>query len=212
MSEIFMTNRWRLNPVIPTRILLHEFPNDEHSSVVIKCKTKELTGHAAIDSCEGCSVVSHDICNIVSNSSSKLLNTNKNLIDTSGNNVDGNGIVQLPGKIMGTTVVKSVAFCVVNPNYSCILLGRSSMKLYWNVTTGDFEAKYYGINGIHVARARVSPNLNGSFYITLLNVSNQDIEIPNRKLMGYVHPAGEVVAEISMEKTARVPSNCQRLL
>ena len=59
------------------------------------------------------------------------------------------------------------------------------------LTTGDFDAKYYGINGIHVARAQVSPNLNGTFYITLLNVSNQDTTISNRKLIGFVHPTGK---------------------
>ena len=61
---------------------------------------------------------------------------------------------------------------------------------------GDFEAKLFGIDNIHVTRARVSPNLDGVFYITMLNVSNQDIEISSRKLIGYVHPTGEILAEI----------------
>ena len=33
----------------------------------------------------------------------------------------------------------------------------------------------------------------------MLNVSNQDLEISSRKLIGYVHPTGEVIAEIKMD-------------
>ena len=64
---------------------------------------------------------------------------------------------------------------------------------------GDFEAKHFGIDNIHVTRAHVSPNIDGIFYITMLNVSHQDIEISPRKLIGYVHPTGEVIAEIKTD-------------
>ena len=66
-------------------------------------------------------VISYHICNRLSNLKSKLLNTNKNLIDASDNKMVVIGIVQLPVKIMGTKVVKSIEFCVVNSNYSYLI-------------------------------------------------------------------------------------------
>ena len=73
---------------------------------------------------------------------------------------------------------------------------------------GDFEAKYFGIDNIHLTWARVSLNLDGVFYITMLNVSNQDIEISSRKLIGNVHPTGEVIAEIKTDNDIYIFQFC----
>ena len=61
---------------------------------------------------------------------------------------------------------------------------------------GDFEPKYIGINHIHISRARVTPNIDRQFYVTVLNVANHDVVIDSRTKIGTLHPSSDVIAKI----------------
>ena len=62
--------------------------------------------------------------------------------------------------------------------------------------SGDFEPTYIGINHIHISRARLTPNIDRQFYVTVLNVSNHDVVINSRTKIGTLHPSSDVIAKI----------------
>ena len=214
----------------------------------MKCVIKKLITNAIVDSGAHCSIISSDILSKVSED---ILQTEKVLLDASGNYMNVIGKVILPIKVNGIKV-KLVEFYVVDSKRSCLLLGRNFMKTFGSVTfdfrnsrvklgevwcdevkrnkkevvrltqktiiparcekvvhvncnknmgliSGDFESKILGIDKLYVSRVRVTPNVDGIFYITLLNVSNQDITINARKIIGNVFPLGDVIATIDTE-------------
>ena len=64
--------------------------------------------------------------------------------------------------------------------------------------TGDFTPKHaLCVKGVYASRARVIPNVDGVFQISLLNVSETDVVLKSRKLLGALHPAGNLVCELS---------------
>ena len=75
--------------------------------------------------------------------------------------------------------------------------------------SGDFEPKYIGINHIHISRARVTPNINRQFYVTVLNVANHDVVVDSRTKIGTLHPSSDVIAKIDLD-VAKVDRNCNR--
>ena len=60
--------------------------------------------------------------------------------------------------------------------------------------TGDFAPKNaLCVKGVYASRARVIPNVDGVFQISLLNVSETDVVLKSRKSLGALHPAGNLV-------------------
>ena len=79
---------------------------------------------------------------------------------------------------------------------------RCKENLAW--LTGDFAPRNaQGIKGVYISRARVIPNAKGVFQVSLLNVSETDVVLKSRRVMGEIHPAGNVVCSVD-DKTAEV--------
>ena len=61
----------------------------------------------------------------------------------------------------------------------------------------DFEPKRLaGFGGVVVSKARVVPNVNGMFQITILNSTQTDVILNNRHIVGSLSTANEIVARI----------------
>ena len=59
---------------------------------------------------------------------------------------------------------------------------------------GDFEpTPIDGITGTYGTYARVIPNAEGVFKIAIVNVNSDDVELPSRKTIGFLNPAGSDV-------------------
>ena len=77
---------------------------------------------------------------------------------------------------------------------------RCKENLAW--LTGDFAPRNaQGIKGVYISRARVIPNAKGVFQVSLLNVSETDVVLKSRRVMGEIHPAGNIVCSVD-DKTA----------
>ena len=53
-----------------------------------------------------------------------------------------------------------------------------------------------GVAGVFVSRARVIPNVNGVFQISVLNVTEADVTLNCRKLMGHIFQPDELICDI----------------
>ena len=63
----------------------------------------------------------------------------------------------------------------------------------------DFQPKkLVGVDGIVVSKARVIPNMKGNFYVTVLNSAEHDVVLDNRRVVGCVTEADEVVASVNV--------------
>ena len=96
----------------------------------MKCSIKNLITNAIVDSGAYCSIISNDVLSKVGE---EILQTDKSLLDASGNYMNVRGKVTLPIKVNGIKV-KLVEFYVVDSKRSCILLGRNFMKTFGSVT------------------------------------------------------------------------------
>ena len=68
---------------------------------------------------------------------------------------------------------------------------------YCSLLEMDFQPKkLIGVDGVVVSKARVIPNMNGNFCVTVLNSTEHDIVLDNRRVVGCVTEADEVVAQI----------------
>ena len=63
----------------------------------------------------------------------------------------------------------------------------------------DFVPKLRGVRGVFVSKARVSPNLNGCFQVTVMNVTESDVKLHNRLVIGSIHKADCVISSIDRE-------------
>ena len=62
---------------------------------------------------------------------------------------------------------------------------------------GDFTPKpTMNINGIYGPKARVIPNLDGIFQISLLNTTEIDVTINSRKTIGFIRPTERLACKI----------------
>ena len=60
---------------------------------------------------------------------------------------------------------------------------------------GDFVPKQLRAHrGVFVSKARVAPNINGVFQVTILNVTEADIKMQGRTIVGSLHKAADIVA------------------
>ena len=73
-------------------------------------------------------------------------------------------------------------------------------KSHCSMLEADFEPrKLTGVPGIIVSKARVIPNVEGVFQITVLNTTQCDIVLGGRRIVGYLHEADEVVASVNAD-------------
>ena len=71
-----------------------------------------------------------------------------------------------------------------------VVFVRCKNKCY--LVNADFEPrKLSGRQGLFVSKARVLPNINDIFQITVLNVTESDVTISNRTVIGDLHKADE---------------------
>eukprot|EP00794_Sanderia_malayensis_P019311 gene19311-21235_t len=67
---------------------------------------------------------------------------------------------------------------------------------------GDFEPLHIGgITGTYGTYARVIPNVEGVFMIAIVNVNSDDVELPPRKTIRFLHPAGSDAFVVSGPNT-----------
>ena len=65
---------------------------------------------------------------------------------------------------------------------------------------GDFVPKQLRAHrGVFVSKARVAPNINGVFQVTILNVTEADIKMQGRTIVGSLHKAADIVCSINHE-------------
>ena len=63
----------------------------------------------------------------------------------------------------------------------------------------DFDpVQLKGLAGVFVSRARVIPNGNGVFQISVLNVNEAGVTLNCRKLMGHIFQPDEIVCDIKI--------------
>ena len=62
----------------------------------------------------------------------------------------------------------------------------------------DFEPTKV-TNGLFVSKARVVPDVKGMFLLSVMNVSEADIHINGRKVLGHVNKIGETLSAIPTE-------------
>ena len=64
---------------------------------------------------------------------------------------------------------------------------------------GDFEPILKtGSQALYFNRSQMIPNSTGNFYITVLNASNEEIELNSGKVIGSLFPASEIMSIISL--------------
>lgn len=62
----------------------------------------------------------------------------------------------------------------------------------------DFEQKVISA-GVYVSKARVVPDVNGVFYLSILNVSDSQVSLNGRKVLGYVDKVGKTVGSVPVD-------------
>ena len=73
--------------------------------------------------------------------------------------------------------------------------------------TSDFQPKKIpGCNQLYISKARVVPNFEGRFLITVVNVGTKPIIIGNRQVIGHLNEPGEVVASINVNNGNAIES------
>ena len=61
----------------------------------------------------------------------------------------------------------------------------------------DFEPRQIsGFKGVFVSKARVLPNIDGIFQVSVLNVNETDVIIYPRKILGSIQKTGEVICNV----------------
>ena len=93
------------------------------------------------------------------------------------------GNVETPEKVRLLSTTKVPARCeqvvAVRCKKRCALLDL------------NFEPKV--VDGVFVSKARVVPNVDGVFMVSVLNVSDNEVTINGRKTLGYVHDKDEMI-------------------
>ena len=60
--------------------------------------------------------------------------------------------------------------------------------------SADFEPRQVlAVRGLFSSRARVTRNIEGIFQITMINVTETDITLDPRKIIGSIHPMSESI-------------------
>ena len=75
----------------------------------------------------------------------------------------------------------------------------------------DFEPRQVpGVRGMFLSRARVTPNMDGVFQFTMINVTESDITLSARKIIGLIHVMDESIARVGCSTISdNDPNNLQ---
>ena len=66
--------------------------------------------------------------------------------------------------------------------------------------TSDFHPSLIpGCNKLYISKARVVPNVDGKFIVTVVNVGSENAKIRKRQVMGHLNNPGEIIASIAQK-------------
>ena len=74
----------------------------------------------------------------------------------------------------------------------------------------DFDpVEVKGVPGVFVSKSRVVPDINGVFYLTVLNVNEHDVTLHNRTTVGHVEEMGKTVCKVQVNRASSVIDQVQ---
>ena len=72
----------------------------------------------------------------------------------------------------------------------------------------DFEPRRLtGIKGVFVSKARVVPNIDGVFQISILNINETDVALNSRKIVGCIQATGEIIGRTDNPSSSDILSS-----
>ena len=78
----------------------------------------------------------------------------------------------------------------------CLISGKCVKKLgLMDLEFGPQKIK--GVNWVYFSKAKVRPNLEGEFTISVLNVNSGDVKLANRSVIGHVVPHNEILQVVT---------------
>ena len=87
-----------------------------------------------------------------------------------------------------------------------VIPGRSEQVVtvrctsFHSLRESDFiPVKLRGHHGVFVSKARVSPNMNGGFQVTVMNVTETDVKMYNRTVLGSLRKADSIICSMDQE-------------
>ena len=73
--------------------------------------------------------------------------------------------------------------------------------------SADFKPRLIpGTLWLFISRARIIPNLDGIFQITILNTTETDIAINAHKIIGLIHPMDKSIARVDRSECESTPN------
>ena len=112
---------------------------------------------------------------------------------------------------LGTLAIKGLSTACSNVRLceNTVIPARSEKVLFVKCSTinslleGDFEPQLLpNVNGVYATRSRVTPNIDGLFPITVLNVTPADIYLSSRKSIGSIQPTNVSMTSDSPDEGA----------
>ena len=97
------------------------------------------------------------------------------------------GFVELQEKVRLVSTTKIPARC------EQVVVARCKKK--YSMLDLDFEPKKIA-SGVFITKARIVPDVNGIFLLSVLNVSDSEISINGRKVLGHVQEADETIGYV----------------
>ena len=118
--------------------------------------------------------------------------------------MDGNRIIN--ASLPGRAVARIDGEITIPPRTELITVVRSSKDSAF-ITRDFLPTKIPGCAKLYISKARVIPNVDGKFIVTVVNVGNEPTTISKRQVMGHLNEPGEIVAIISQTAEVKeVPS------
>ena len=78
---------------------------------------------------------------------------------------------------------------------------RVSGKTGSAMFTYDFIPTFKAIRGVYVSKARVQPDVNGQFFLSVINTTDRDVHIRNRTRVGEIQPCSEILHIVAPESS-----------
>ena len=81
---------------------------------------------------------------------------------------------------------------------------RVSGKTGSAMFTYDFKPTFNAIRGVYVSKTRVQPDVNGQFFLSVINTIDRDVLIHNRTRVGELQPCSEVLHIVAPESRTTI--------
>ena len=105
--------------------------------------------------------------------------------------------------IKNKTVARLIGKVEIQARSECVISGKCDKK--FALMDLDFgPQKVKGVNGVHFSKAKVRPNIDGEFMITVLNVNSENIDLANRSIIGKMTPPKEII-KLEEKATSHIP-------